>query len=252
MNIAIVTGASSGIGREFVVQISKRYRYIKEIWVLARSIDKLNELQSEITNVVIKPIKCDVTKTEDVKRLENLLANEKPFVRVLVNAAGFGTIGKFDELPIKENIDMCELNCTALTRITHIVVPYMKGHQANIINIASAAAFMPQPSFAVYAATKAYVLSLSTALNEELKQYNITVTAVCPGPVDTAFFDIAEKYNEVKLYKKMFRAQAPKVVKKALTDAYYRKYISVYGFSMNALKCLTNIVPSNILVKFIN
>lgn len=252
MNIAVITGASSGIGREFALQISKKFRNIDEIWVLARSIDKLNALKAEIENVTVRPIRCDVTNDPDVKEFENLLSSHKPFVRLLVNAAGFGMIGRFDELPMAENVDMCELNCTALTRITHMVLPYMKGRQANIINIASAAGFTPQPSFAVYAATKSYVLSFSTALNRELKEHNITVTAVCPGPVDTAFFDKAEKYNQVKLYKKMFRAKAPKVVELALTDAYHKRYISVYGVSMKLFRLLAKLVPANIIVKFIS
>lgn len=250
MNIAIITGASSGIGREFALQISKRYRTIDEIWVLARSVDKLNSLEEEITDVKVRPIKCDVTDEADIKNFCDILKDKKPFVRILVNAAGFGIIGHFDEIPISENVGMCELNCTALTKITHMVLPYMKGRQANIINIASAAAFAPQPSFAVYSASKSYVLSFSTALNQELKKDNITVTAVCPGPVDTAFFDNAEKYHEVKLYKKMLRADCSKVVNLALVDSYKKKHISVYGISMKGMRLLSKLTPSNLIVKF--
>lgn len=252
MRIAVVTGASSGMGREFVKQISQKYRTIEEIWVLARRAEKLEELKEEITNVTIKVIPCDVANQEHVRVFKTMLEAEKPEIRVLVNAAGFGTIGRFEEIPEEDVVGMCDVNCTALTQITYISLPYMIDGCANIINFASAAAFLPQPSFAVYAASKAYVLSLSTALNKELESRGITVTAVCPGPVETEFFDVAEKYHEVKMYKKLLRAKAPKVVELALIDAYHRKTVSIYGLTMNTLRVVTHFVPAQLIVKFIS
>lgn len=252
MNIAVVTGASSGLGREFVKQISERYQTIDEIWVLARRKDRLLELKNDIKNITVRPIACDVTNDGDLEQYVNLLKVHSPSVRILVNAAGYGMIGKFHELNDGDNVGMCKVNCVALTRMIDISLPYMNKRKANIINIASAAAFLPQPSFAVYAATKSYVLSLSTALNKELKEQNITVTAVCPGPVETEFFDIAEKYNSVKIYKKLFRAKAYDVVKQALEDAYHDSHISVYGFTMKAFRIVAKIVPHNFAMKFIN
>ncbi len=252
MNIAVVTGASSGLGREFVKQISERYQTIDEIWVLARRRDRLLELQKNIKDVTIRPIVCDVTNNDDLNDYVELLKMYTPSIRILINAAGYGMIGKFEELTNGDNVGMCQVNCVALTRMIDISLPYMSKNKANIINIASAAAFLPQPSFAVYAATKSYVLSLSTALNKELKERNITVTAVCPGPVETEFFDIAEKYNTVKIYKKLFRAKAPDVVKQALEDAYRNSHISVYGFTMKAFKVVAKLVPHNFAMKFIS
>ncbi len=252
MNIAVVTGASSGMGREFVKQIAEKFQAIEEIWVIARRKERLDELVELVSDVKIKPIVCDVTNKEDIDRYRALLKSEEPSIRVLVNAAGFGIIGHFEELSEDEAIGMCDVNMTALTRIIAVSLPYMNEKRSNIINIASAAAFLPQPSFAVYAATKSYVLSLSTALNHELRDRNITVTAVCPGPVSTEFFDIAETHHQVKLYKKMFKTKPNKVVETALLDAYHNYHISIHGFSMKVLRFLCKILPKNFMIKFID
>lgn len=252
MNIAVVTGASTGMGREFVYEIAKRYRALDEIWILSRSEEKLNELSNKIKNIKVRVVPCDITKAISMQRYKDLLASKKPNVRLLVNSAGVGIIGNFTEVPQKELESMCELNCTALTNITRITIPYMAGKKSNIINMASASAFFPQPAFAVYAASKSYVLSLSTALNKELKHYGITVTAVCPGPVNTEFFKRAESYHKVKPYKKLFMADPKQVVFKALNDAEKKRYISVYGIGMKAMHLIGKLVPSNIITKFIS
>ncbi|MBQ9233204.1 MAG: SDR family NAD(P)-dependent oxidoreductase, partial [Lachnospiraceae bacterium] len=192
----------------------------------------------------------DLTCDKDVCEIEEALAKEKPSVRLLVNASGYGMIGKFEDI-LSDNIGMIDINCTALTKMINITLPYMSCGNGNIINIASSAAFLPQPSFAVYAATKAYVLSLSRALNQELKPRGISVTSVCPGPVSTEFFDIAEKYNDVKLYKKVFRAKPEKVVESALKDTFHGKTVSVYGLSMKVFRALCKIMPKDFIVKFI-
>lgn len=260
MNIAVVTGASSGLGKEFVYQIAQRYKNIDEIWVIARRADRLRKLSNDIANLseeiyhampIIRPIICDLTNKYDVEMYRKMLREEKPTVRLLVNAAGYGMIGHFDELKEEDVVGMVELNCSALTRITSITIPYMNKKQSNIINIASSAAFTPQPSFSVYAATKSYVLSLSHALRQELKKTGIKVTAVCPGPVDTEFFGIAETYHSVKLYKKMFYANPKDVVEKALIDAYHGKFKSVYGLSIKLFYVMSRIIPHDVIVRFI-
>lgn len=252
MNIAVITGASSGMGREFVYEIAKRYKNLDEIWILARSEDKLNAISKSITSVKIRPIACDITRRLDLRRYKDLLTSKRPFVKILVNSAGMGVIGNTAELPVSELVTMCDLNCTALTHVTRLTIPYMAGKKSYLINLASAAAFAPQPAFAVYAATKSYVLSLSTALRRELAHYGISVTAVCPGPVDTEFFDKAERYHTVKLYKKLFMSKKKRVVAKALDDAQKGKAVSVYGFSMKAFRIISKILPADFIVKFIS
>ena len=216
MKIALITGASSGLGREFARQIPKLYQNLDEIWVVARRAERLNELEMEL----------------------------KVPVRIF-DAAGYGKIGTFCEYGWKEETGMVDLNCRSLTRMTALCLPYMHCG-SRIVNLSSAAAFGPQPGFAVYAATKSYVYSLSMALGRELKGSGIYVTAVCPGPVDTEFFDHTGK--EVASVKKKFRADAKDVVRKALIDSARGKKISVYGLSMKAAWVASKIVPDSVIV----
>jgi short-subunit dehydrogenase len=261
MNIAVVTGASSGLGKEFVNQIAQKYKNIDEIWVIARRGDRLHKLAHDIASLseeiyhvmpIVRPIVCDVTNPSQLLLYRTMLQNYKPKVRVLVNAAGYGIIGRFDEMREPDVTGMCDLNCTALTRMIRITLPYMDKKHSNIINIASSAAFLPQPSFAVYAATKSYVLSLTMALRQELRKTGIHVTAVCPGPVDTEFFEIAETYHSVKLYKKLFYAKPRDVVSLALIDAYHNRARSVYGFTMKGFELLCKVLPHDFMVRFIS
>ena len=134
---------------------------------------------------------------------------------------------------------MIRLNCEALTDLTHRMIPHMR-RGSRIIQMASSAAFMPQPYFAVYAATKSYVLSFSRALGEELKSAGIYVTNVCPGPVETPFLSHAYgRYGEMSFFKKMATAKPDRVVRKALKDCKRGKEVSLYGLSMNILYGLT-------------
>lgn len=241
MNIAIVTGASSGMGREAAIQIADRFAGIGEIWLVARRKERLEELDGRIP-AGIRCFDMDITCSKERKRLIEALKEKKPNVKILVNAAGFGRIGKVGELAMESECSMVQLNCEALCAITHLVLPYMR-HNSRIVQFASAASFLPQPKFAIYAATKSFVLSYSRALGAELKDREIYVTAVCPGPVDTEFFDIAETTGQVPLYKKLVMANPRKVVKKALMDSYMGKSISVYGITMKAFYVLCKVIP---------
>ena len=248
--VAIITGASSGIGREFALQIAQRYRTIDEIWLIARRKDRLAEVKTEINAVsgkLVRILALDLTDETDIKFYRNLLERQAPSIRVLVNAAGYGIAGHFENMTVDDVTGMLNLNCRALAAITHISLPYMSG-PSNIINLASSAAFLPQPSFAIYAASKSMVLSFS--LNRELEEKGITVTAVCPGPVKTEFFDVAQKYTKSKPYKMILRADPVKVVKKALFDAYYMSDISVYSPLMKAFRLVSKYLPHSLLIRF--
>ncbi len=239
MNIAIVTGASSGIGREFVRQIDRAYTKLNEIWVIARRQDKLVELQRSI-RTELKIIPIDLSNRKQLKVLEILLAENKPTVKMLVNSAGSGIIGDFIKTEADEAIGMIELNCIALTTVTHICLPYMS-NGSRILQLASSAAYLPQPGFAVYAATKSYVLSLSRALNYELAEKGIYVTAVCPGPVKTEFFEHAEKYQAMPAYKKHTMVNAVDVVRDALKASSDKKEISICSVKMRWFAAMTKI-----------
>jgi hypothetical protein len=159
-------------------------------------------------------------------------------------------IGRTDRMGYEDCTGMIDVNCRALTAITHMCIPYLaKG--SRIIQMASSAAFLPQPGFGVYAATKSYVLSFSRALGKELKDRGITVTAVCPGPVKTEFFERAERYESVKLYKKMTMVRADRVVHQALTDAKQGRSVSVYGGFMRAFRLLAKVIPADFLMMFV-
>ncbi len=248
MKIAVITGASSGMGREFVRQTGHFYRDLDEIWVIARRKERLERLRKE-SSVPLRIFDGDLLKKQVYKQYHSELKEWQPEVRMLVNAAGFGRSGKFADIAsenTKLQTDMVDLNCRALTRMIQITLPYM-GKGGRIINLASAAAFCPQNGFAVYAATKAYVLSLSRALSSELRTRGIIVTAVCPGPVDTEFFRVSGELTAP--LKKLTMVKAPAVVRKALKDSRKRREISVYGVPMKAAHIGAKLLPHRLILR---
>ena len=248
MKIAIVTGASSGIGREFVHQLEHFYKELDEIWVIARREDRLQELKKGMKTYV-RIFVGDMTEELVYKQVLNRLENPSPDVRMLVNAAGFGKYGSVEEIA-EENkklqLKMIDLNCRGLTQMVTICLPYMsKG--SRIINLASAAAFCPQSGFAVYAASKSYVLSFSRALHEELKNKEIYVTAVCPGPVQTEFFE--QSGFSDSFTKEAVMVHAKDVVTQALVDAREKKDVSVYGTLMKSAEVAAKVLPHKVIMK---
>lgn len=248
MKIAIVTGASSGIGREFVHQLEHFYKELDEIWVIARREDRLQELKKGMKTYV-RIFVGDMTEELVYKQVLNRLENQSPDVRMLVNAAGFGKYGSVEEIA-EENkklqLKIIDLNCRGLTQMVTICLPYMsKG--SRIINLASAAAFCPQSGFAVYAASKSYVLSFSRALHEELKNKEIYVTAVCPGPVQTEFFE--QSGFSDSFTKEAVMVHAKDVVTQALVDAREKKDVSVYGTLMKSAEVAAKVLPHKVIMK---
>lgn len=253
MKIAVITGASSGMGRETAIQIADRFGAIEELWLIARRKELLEELDGHLP-AKIRCFAMDITCPQERKLLERALEEEKPDVKFLVNAAGFGKIGSIGENGIEDETGMVRLNCEALCAITHMVLPYMS-RNSRILQFGSASAFVPQPGFGIYAATKAFVLSYSRTLGSELKSRRIYVTAVCPGPVDTEFFQVAESSKAMPAYKQWFMANPHKVVKTALKDSMMGRSVSVYGITMKAFWLLCKLVPHSVILKvmeFIN
>lgn len=251
MKIAIVTGASSGMGKEFAQQIARRYSGLQEIWVIARRKEKLDALAEEIErtySVSVKVLALDLTKDVAIEQLNRELAKAEANVKLLVNSAGFGKIGCFKDGVRREQAEMVRLNCEALVAVTSVVLPFMS-RNSRIIQLASTAAYLPQPYFAVYAATKAFVYSFSKALNKELKAQEIYVTAVCPGPVKTEFFHVAETHARRAAYKKYFMYDAKDVVTKALMDSAAGFSESICGISMQGLKAICKLIPHDFLLE---
>ncbi|MGI5946587.1 MAG: SDR family NAD(P)-dependent oxidoreductase [Lachnospiraceae bacterium] len=251
LQIAVVTGASSGMGRETVIQLADRFACLDEIWVLARRKDRLIQLESQVP-VRLRIFEADITNEEDLNGFRNALGKESPHIRFLVNAAGYGKTGRSGQIDGKMETGMVDLNCKALLSMTQICLPYL-AEGGKILQYASAAAFLPQPGFAVYAASKAFVLSYSRALNRELKSRRITVTAVCPGPVQTEFFQVMEEGGQAgsyPLYKRLVMAKPEKVVKKAIEDSVLGNSISVYGIAMKGFCLMCKILPQEWILSF--
>ncbi len=248
-SVVVITGASSGIGMEFALQLDAHLRKTDEIWLIARSKDKLLELSKRMRNNT-RILSMDVTKDGQIERLADTLEDNDCRIRMLINCAGYGIIGNFAGSDQADQAGMVRLNCEALTNVTHCCLPYMCKN-SRIINIASSASFVAQPGFAVYAATKSYVDSFSMALREELIDKKIYVTSVCPGPVDTAFFDRAEANGSIMNIKKLIMADAQGVVRKALRDACFKRPRSVYSLSIQAFQILCKMIPHGILIPII-
>jgi len=246
MNTIIITGASSGIGMEFALQMDNYFTNIDEFWLIARRREPMEELAKTLHHKA-RIIAMDVTDEKKLDDLEDMLIEKNAVVRMLINAAGFGLMGPFSEQERMSALDMVRLNCEALTSMTHRMIPYMR-RGSRIIQMASSAAFLPQPDFAVYAATKSYVLSFSRALKEELKPAGIYVTSVCPGPVDTPFFDIAEKTGATLSIKKYTMVSVHKVVALALKDSFHKRSMSVCSLPIKAFQCLSKLAPHQVLL----
>ena len=244
MNIAVVTGASSGMGKEFVLQLSK-YVKVDEIWVIARREQALKELKADVP---VRPVVLDLCDSESFNEYAKLLEQEKPNVKLLVNAAGFGKFGDYDQIPMEEDFRMLDLNCKALVAMTRLTVPYMeKG--SHILELDSLSAFQPVPYITTYGATKAFVLSYSRAMNRELKPKGIRVMAMNPGWVKTEFFNHALQTNgnKVQYYNHLWEAKD--VVATGLKDLYKtKKDVSIHGLRVKAQVLLVKFMPHSFVM----
>ena len=166
MRIAVITGASSGMGREFVLQLAKKEPF-DEIWVIARSRDKLEALAADCA-IPVRVIPLDLSDNASYDVYRDQLSAHQPEIGVLVNCAGYGKFGHAGEIPMEEQLGMIDLNCRALTAFTLLSLPYMK-RGSKIVQVDSLSAFQPVPYMTVYGASKAYVLSYSRAMNVEMK-----------------------------------------------------------------------------------
>lgn len=252
MSVAIVTGASSGLGKEYFSAIIEQCADVDEFWLIARRKDKLAEIAEENPDRVIAAISLDLSKTESFELFEKLLEEQKPEVRLLINNAGYGQLGEFQTETSQSQSGMIDLNVRALTMMTHAVLPYMTKNAA-IINIASIASFCPTPGMTVYSSTKAYVRSFSRGLRDELRESDsrhINVLAVCPGPMDTEFNSVAGIDEQsspafVSLPKESPTTIAEKSLQAALDGR------AVYVGKYKWYHALTKILPQSLIVKLI-
>lgn len=243
MKIAVVTGASSGIGREFARMADKKYR-VDEIWVIARRAERLYELGRELRTDV-RPLPLDLTDPESLETYKALLAEKKPEIAVLVNAAGYGSFGAFEDRSLEGQLGMIDCNDRALVAVTYLSLPYMK-RGGEIYNIASTSAFQPVPYIAVYGATKSFVLSFSRALNREVRLRGIRVLAVCPHWCKTEFFNTAATDDTIKYYN--FYNDVGKVASSAYRAMKRGRDVSLTGVRIKAQVLTVKLMPHKIVM----
>jgi uncharacterized protein len=247
---ALITGASSGIGLE-LAKVFSEYRY--DLVLVARSKDKLLEIKKELeknkTKVTI--LVTDLTKPGAPTDIHNVIHKENIFIDVLVNNAGTGTYGLFSKTDVNEEIKMIQLNITSLTHLTKLFLPEMMARKkGKILNVASTAAFVPGPYMAVYYASKAYVLSFSEALAEELKGSGVSVTCLCPGPTRTGFQKTAH-IEETGLIKGKEIMNAALVARLAYDGLVAKKRIVIPGLKNKIAAIAPRLMPRKMLTKIV-
>lgn len=246
--IAVITGASSGLGEEFIRQLSreKDKERVDEIWAIARRQERLEAL-SRITDIPVRPVPMDLTLAASISELELMLREEKPQLHVLINAAGFGKIGNYSKVSRAETDSMIDLNCRAAVDVTLICLPYMtRGDR--ILEICSTAAFQPLPYLNTYAATKAFLYRYTRGLRYELKGSGIKVTAVCPYWVkDTEFIPVARKTgSDVRSFP--LASHKAGVVSRALRDNRMNLPVSTPGIMCLGHRFLSKFIPGEALM----
>lgn len=244
MDIAIVTGASSGIGAEFAKQLATT-QSLDEIWLIARNKEKLQAVATTLP-VATRIFTIPLDDRSAYSSLIAALREVQPLVASLVNSAGFGKNGDFAEIPLNVQLQMIDVNCRAVVQLTQEVLPYMqKG--SHIYNISSISGFAPLGAFAIYSATKAFVNSFSVAMKAELKEMGIKVITVTPGSVNTNFQNISR--GKSNRQKKMFakKSSAYDVVDRALKDGQRDRTFSLFGKTAIAARLLRRIIPHKFL-----
>lgn len=239
----LITGASAGLGVEFARQCSRRG---DEVVLVARRKERLDELAAEIGNAHV--IAADLSEPGAATKIVAETIARGMWVRTLINNAGFGLIGRFEKLPLDRQLEMIDLNVRALTNLAYVVLNDMRlNGEGEILNVASTAAFQPGPKMAVYFATKAFVLSFTEALHEELKPHGIKVSCLCPGPTRTEFGEVAG-FGGNGLFDKT-AMDAPQVVEAGLKGLDANKAVVIPGL-LNKIGAVSGrFVPRSVVRK---
>ena len=246
MKIAIVTGASNGLGREYARLLDGEQ--MDEIWLVARREKLLLELEKELA-ASVRIFPCDLTQDASIQQLADCLAREKPDLRYLVNAAGFGKIGSEMDISLTDIQHMLDLNCKAALAMTHISIPYM-GKGSHILQICSCSAFQPIPYLNAYAATKSFLLHYSRALAVELEPQGISVAAICPYWVkDTEFIGIAKQTSNSSYIRSFPLAGSQKKIAEKSFRAAKRGENVITPDAVSTLhRILTSVLPHSLLM----
>lgn len=243
MNIAVITGASAGIGREFV-RIIDRQEQLDELWIIARRAERLEELKDQCRTLV-RPIVLDLSDLDSIAVYQNLLKQTSPEIRILVNAAGCGVFGPFAEKDLQKQLKSAAINSLALTGMCHASIPYMtRGDR--IVNMGSNSAWQPVPYQAVYGASKSYVLNFSRAISRELQPKGIQVMCVCPGWIKTEFQQIAHHDEYIRYVDRWYSPE--EVAAQAMTDLKKGKLVSILGHPVRRQVRLVKFLPVKLIM----
>ena len=246
MKATLITGASSGIGEAFARRLAADNH---NLVLVARSEDKLHQLCDELMlkhQITAHYVALDLTEFEADKKLFEETERKDFEIDWLVNNAGFGSMGDFAALELENELEMINLNVLALVALTHRYLEKMRERKSGtIINVASTAGYQPLPFMATYGATKAFVRSFSEAIAEENRPFGITITALCPGPVDTNFFKVAK----AKPLKTMQTAE--EVVETALSAARSGKSSIISGWTNYLVARMVNFVPNSLITRVV-
>lgn len=249
MKVAIVTGASSGVGKAFVSEIEKNHKDIEQIYLIARRKDKLEEIASSYKDMKFKIIPLDLGSESSYEEFQNILKEEKPEIRLLINSAGLDNVSSFINQDIKYIENMINLNCKGLAIMTRLALPYMSKN-SSIIQISSVSAFAPNVRQVVYSATKSFVKAFSLGINEELKKDKINVLTVFPGLMLTEMtydFTNKKKYSYIRSLPIL---NVEKVVRNSLKRAKKGKSSYTPGTFYKFYRFMCKILPNKLIVKF--
>lgn len=249
MKTALITGASSGIGYELAkIHASKG----GDLVLVARNLMKLEELKKELENqykISVYIIGKDLAIENAALDVYNETTQKGIQVDYLINNAGFGDFGMFSETIWDKEYRMINLNITALTQFTKLYLQDMLKHKSGkIMNVASTAAFVPGPTMAVYCATKPYVLSFSEAVDNEVREFGVTITALCPGATESGFMEAASAQNS-SLFKGKKLPTSKEVAEYGYNAMINGKPVAIHGFINQALAFFVRLIPRKIVVK---
>ena len=235
------------MGRRFAETASLHISF-DELWIIARRADRLEEVAAKLQNQTVRCLSMDLSLPESADELSRKIVEEQAEVALLVNAAGFGKFQAVEDVPREIADSMLNLNCRALMDICYACIPHMAS-DGKILNIASVAAFQPVPYITEYAATKAFVLSFSRGLWQELKPKGITVTALCPYWTRTEFFNVAntnDSKDRIHYFNAMYEPED--LVKRAWRDLLKGRDISTFGFIARAQILLVKLLPHRLVM----
>jgi len=248
MSIAILTGASAGLGQSFFRSLLHRHPDLTGIWLIARRRERLEELAAD-SPIPVTVLPMDLTDPACYDALGQRLETEGAAVKILINNAGLGELDNVADSTWPVQSRMVDLNCRALTAVTTVCLPYME-RGGFVLNVCSIASFCPNTRMTVYSSTKAYVMSFTKGLREELKPLGINVLAVCPGPMKTEFLDVANITDRSPMFKTLPYSDPDKVADRAVVMAGRGRCVYTPLFLFKLYRVLAKVLPHSLMMQF--